>query len=45
MATIYIRDFPDKLHKEIKLKAVTDETTLKAIVIQAVTEYLKKKDK
>ncbi len=42
MATVYMRDFPNDLHKRAKMQAVREETTLKEIVIKALTEYLKK---
>ena len=43
MATVYMRDFPDDLHKRAKMQAVREETTLKEIVIRALTEYLERK--
>ena len=43
MATVYLRDFPADLHKRAKIQAAKEETTLKAIVIKALEEYLKKK--
>ncbi len=42
MATVYMRDFPEDLHKRAKMQAVREATTLKAIVIKALTAYLKK---
>ena len=42
MATIYMRDFPSDLHKRAKLQAVKEEISLKAIVIKALEQYLKK---
>ena len=41
--TLNIRNFPDELHKDIKVKAVMEGITLKDIIIKAVEEYLKKK--
>jgi predicted HicB family RNase H-like nuclease len=43
MATVYMRDFPNDLHKRAKMQAVREETTLKEIVIRALTEYLERK--
>jgi plasmid stability protein len=45
MATINLRDFPADLHKKVKIRAAEEETTIKAIIIKALTEYLKKKKK
>ena len=42
MAIIYMRDFPEDLHLRAKLRAVKEKTSLKAIVIKALEEYLKK---
>lgn len=41
--TIYIREFPDNLHREAKIQAAREETTLRELVIKALTEYLKRK--
>jgi hypothetical protein len=37
-----MKNFPRELHKRAKLQAVREDTTLKGIIIKAVTEYLKK---
>ena len=37
---IQIRNFPADLHKRAKVQAAKEETTLKGIVIKALTEYL-----
>jgi predicted HicB family RNase H-like nuclease len=42
MATINMRDFPEKLHREAKAKAALLGITLKELIIRAVTEYLKR---
>ena len=42
MATVYLRDFPEDLHHRAKVYAVKEKTTLKALIIKALTEYLKK---
>lgn len=41
----YIINFPDDLHKEAKVRAAQEGTTLKEIIIRALTEYLKEKEK
>jgi hypothetical protein len=42
MAVINLRDFPDDLHQAAKIKAVMEKTTLREIVIRAISEYVKK---
>ena len=39
----YIIKFPDDLHKKAKIRAAQEGTTLKEIIIRALTEYLKRK--
>jgi predicted HicB family RNase H-like nuclease len=39
---VQVRNFPADLHKRAKIQAAKEETTLKAIIIKALTEYLKK---
>jgi len=39
--TVNIRNFPDDLHREAKIQAAMEGTTLKGIIIKALTEYLK----
>ena len=41
----YIINFPDDLHKEAKIRAAQEGTTLKEIIIRALTEYLKEQKK
>jgi predicted HicB family RNase H-like nuclease len=43
MATVYLRDFPEDLHRIIKSEAALEGLTLKDLVIKALEEYLKKK--
>ena len=43
MATVYIREFPEELHRKAKAQAALEGTTLKDLVIRLLTEYLKKK--
>ena len=40
-----IKDFPDDLHRQAKIYAVTNGMSLKEVVIQALMEYLKKRKK
>jgi predicted HicB family RNase H-like nuclease len=40
--TVNIRDFPDELHRQAKIQAAIEGTTLKGLIIKALTEYLKK---
>jgi len=41
----YLINLPDDLHKDAKVKAAQEGTTLKEIIIEALTKYLgKKKD-
>jgi predicted HicB family RNase H-like nuclease len=42
MATVYLRDFPEDLHRIVKAEAALEGITLKAIIIKALEEYLKK---
>ena len=41
MATIFIRDFPEDLHRGAKVQAAIEGISLKALVEKALTEYLK----
>ena len=43
MAQYLIRDFPNDLHKEAKIRAIQEGITLKDLIIRAIEEYLKKK--
>ena len=43
MATVYVRDFPEDLHKRAKMKALEEDMTLRELIIKAVENYLKKK--
>lgn len=40
-----IKDFPDDLHREAKIQAAVEGTTLKGLIIKALTEYLKRAKK
>lgn len=43
MATVYLRDFPQDLHRKAKSEAALMGISLKDLIIRALTEYLKKK--
>ncbi len=43
MTIINIKEFPDDLHRKAKAKAALEGISLKALIIKAITEYLKKK--
>jgi predicted HicB family RNase H-like nuclease len=39
---LFVKDFPDDLHREAKIYAATNAISLKELVIRALREYLKK---
>lgn len=43
MADMNLRDVPDDLHRKAKAEAALEGISLKALVIKALEEYLKKK--
>ncbi len=43
MAFLTIKDFPDELHRKAKSEAALEGISLKAFIIKALEEYLKKK--
>ena len=43
MSIINIKDFPDDLHRTAKSEAALEGISLKALIIKALEEYLKKK--
>ena len=43
MATVYLRDFPQDLHRKAKSEAALMGISLKELIIRALVEYLKKK--
>ena len=45
MSIINIKDFPDDLHRRAKSEAALEGISLKALIIKALEEYLKKKKK
>lgn len=42
MATINLRGFPDDLHRTLKVEAAKRGTSVKALLIQAAREWLKR---
>ncbi|MHC4184008.1 MAG: 3-hydroxyacyl-CoA dehydrogenase [Planctomycetota bacterium] len=42
MSIINIKDFPDDLHRVAKSEAALEGISLKALIIKALEEYLKK---
>ena len=43
MTIINIKDFPEDLHRKAKSEAALEGISLKALIIKAMEEYLKKK--
>lgn len=43
MATVYLRDFPEDLHRKAKSEAALMGISMKELIIRAITEYLKSK--
>ena len=41
MEALYVRNFPDELHKNARLRAVEEDLTLRELIIKALDEYLK----
>ena len=41
MATVFVRDFPEDLHKKAKMQALEEDMTLREFIIKTVAEYLK----
>ncbi len=38
-----VKDFPDDLHRQAKIRAAIDGVSLKEVIIRALKEYLEKK--
>ena len=45
MATMFIKNFPDDLHRQAKAEAALQGVTLREIVAEALTAYLKVQEK
>ena len=43
--TIIVKGFPENLHHRIKVFAVVHNTTMKEVIIEALTEYIDKHEK
>ena len=43
MVSVNLRDFPEELHHKAKIQAAVEKTTLKDLIIKALTEYLERK--
>lgn len=43
MATVYIRDFPEDLHRKVKSEAALRGMSMKDLVVKALEDYLKRK--
>ena len=43
MTIINIKDFPEDLHRKAKAEAALEGISMKALIIKAMEEYLKKK--
>jgi plasmid stability protein len=43
MVVLNLRDFPEDIHREAKIRAAVDGVSMKEIIIRALTEYLKRK--
>ena len=43
MVSVNIRDFPEELHHKAKIQAAVERTTLKELMIKALSEYLESK--
>ena len=42
---VHIKDFPQDLHREMKIQAAIEGISIKELVIRAVRDYLKKRKK
>ena len=43
MSVVYLKDFPEDLHRKAKSEAALMGISMKEIIIRALTEYLKKR--
>ena len=42
MGTVNIRKFPDHLHEALRVEAAKRKSSIKAVVVEAVQEWLKR---
>ena len=40
MTTLFVRNFPEDLHKKAKMQALEEDMTLGELIIKAVEQYL-----
>ena len=45
MATVYLRDFPEDIKRKAKAEAALMGISMKEIIIRAINEYLKNKNR
>ncbi len=45
MKALTLKEFPDDLHRDMKIQAAKEGITLKALIEKAMTEYIEKHDK
>ena len=43
MSTVFLRDFPEDLHRKAKSEAALMGISLKELIIRAITEFLEKR--
>lgn len=43
MATIYLKDFPEDLHRKVKAEAALMGISMKELIVRALIEFLEKK--
>jgi hypothetical protein len=41
-SSLLVEDFPVELRKNLKIRALLEDTTLKELIVRVLTEYLKK---
>lgn len=44
MKNLVVRNFPDDLHRSLKVKAAQTDQTLSAMIIEALREYVAKNE-
>lgn len=42
MGTLNLRDFPDPLHDALRVEAAKRKTSIKALMVEAATEWLRR---
>jgi plasmid stability protein len=41
MGSLYIKDFPEELHQEVKSRAALEGITMRELIVRALSHYLK----